>query len=182
MNDKKTKRISKFLSYVLRHHPESIGLKLDRNGWANVEELIQKSTVENLVFIKEDLHHIVETNDKRRFSFNEDKTLIRANQGHSIAVDLGYQAIEPPSLLFHGTAARNLPSIFAQGLKRGQRHHVHLTDNFETARNVGLRYGRPVILHVDSGSMAKDNFSFFRSDNGVWLTEHVPPRYLREDV
>ena len=179
MDSKRNKRISKFLSYVLRHHPRSIELELDRNGWANVEELIQKSTVENLVFTKEDLHHIVETNDKKRFSFNEDKTLIRANQGHSIkGVDLEMETQEPPEILYHGTVPKFMRSIRQKGLIRGSRQHVHLSMDVYTAKKVGSRRGVPTILKIEAKRMHDAGYEFYLSANEVWLTDHVPIEFI----
>lgn len=173
------KRLSKFLSLVLRHQPEKIGLTLDEGGWADVDELIIKSQVQQVEIDVEKLHYIVDSNDKQRFSFSPDQKKIRANQGHSISINLGLVAQKPPELLFHGTATRNIDSIRKKGLLKGERHHVHLSTNQETATKVGMRYGKPMVLAIQSGQMYKDEFEFFRSENGVWLTDHVPVRYIK---
>lgn len=179
MDDKARKRISKFLSYVLRHHPELIDLELDKNGWANTEELIQKSTTKNHHLTLEILKDIVATNDKKRFSFNEDQSKIRANQGHSIQfIDLEMQTQEPPAILYHGSVAKFLASIQEQGLVKGTRQHVHLSLDVETAKKVGSRRGIPVILKINAEQMHTDGYEFYLSANSVWLTEHVPATYI----
>ena len=171
-------KTSKFLSLVLRHKPETIDLKLDHGGWACVDELKQKSASAKVQLTDEILTEIVETNDKRRFIFSVDGRRIRANQGHSISVDLGLTPISPPSNLFHGTAIRFLTSIRKSGLISGNRQYVHLSDNRTTAEKVGQRHGRVVVLRIDSKSMSKDGFFFFRSENNVWLIDRVPAKYL----
>ncbi len=176
--DKREVKISKFLSLVLRHKPEEIGLKLDEAGWVPVAELIAACRDNGFEFTAEELRGVVANNDKKRFSFSEDEMLIRANQGHSVEVELGYQPATPPETLFHGTADRFLGSIKEQGLLKGKRHHVHLSADTETAANVGQRYGKPVVLKVNAGKMLQDGFVFYISTNGVWLTEHVPVSYL----
>ncbi|MEK6478273.1 RNA 2'-phosphotransferase [Catalinimonas sp. 4WD22] len=178
MNPKETKKLSKFLSLILRHQPETIDLSLDEGGWADVEELIQKSRLKQLELDFDKLSYIVENNDKQRFSFSPDHKKIRANQGHSLAVDLGLVAQEPPNLLFHGTATRNLNSIRQKGLIKGARHHVHLSTDQETAIKVGMRYGKPVVLKIHAGQMYGEGFEFYRSENGVWLTDSVPTQYV----
>jgi putative RNA 2'-phosphotransferase len=167
-------RRSKRLSYVLRHAPASAGLTLDAAGWADVDALLAA-----LGWTRAELERVVATNDKRRFALDESGTRIRASQGHSVAVDLGYAAQTPPQVLFHGTAERNLPVILAEGLRPGRRHAVHLSPDDVTARRVGARHGRPVVLRVDAEGMARDGAVFTRSANGVWLVDAVPPRYLR---
>jgi putative RNA 2'-phosphotransferase len=174
----KDKSISKFLSLILRHKPEAINLVLDENGWAQVDELIAQANLHNVPLTLETLHRIVATNDKKRFVFSEDHQHIRASQGHSITVDLQLEEAVPPSLLFHGTALKNLDSIKAQGLLKGERHHVHLSTDRQTAINVGSRYGKPVVIGIKAGDMHQQGFTFFRSENGVWLTDHVPSHYL----
>jgi putative RNA 2'-phosphotransferase len=176
--DKREVKISKFLSLVLRHEPEKIDLKLDEAGWASVAELMTACRSNNFEFSLEELHRVVANNDKKRFSLREDGLFIRANQGHSVDVELGYQPATPPETLFHGTTERFLDSIKEQGLIKGQRHHVHLSADVETARNVGQRHGKPAILQVRAGQMQQDGFVFYISTNGVWLTEHVPVSYL----
>lgn len=167
--------ISKFISLVLRHRPDKIGLKLDSHGWASVEELLGKASISF-----EDLCEIVATNEKKRFAFNSDKTLIRASQGHSISVDLEMKAVQPPDVLFHGTAEKNLKSIMDGGLKKMNRNHVHLSKDWQTAYNVGIRHGKPVILTIDSKAMVQNGYKFFLSENGVWLTDSVPTKYISE--
>jgi putative RNA 2'-phosphotransferase len=174
----RTKETSKFLSFVLRHQPEEIGLTLDDAGWASVEELLDGCKRAGRAMTREDLQHIVDTSDKKRFALSEDGLYIRANQGHSIEVELGYEPREPPAVLYHGTATRFLESIRQEGLKRGNRHHVHLSGDDVTAAKVGARHGRAVVLRIASSRMHNDGFLFYLSENGVWLTERVPPDYI----
>jgi putative RNA 2'-phosphotransferase len=174
----RTVRISKFLSLVLRHRPEEVGITLDREGWVSVSELLRAFEAHGLPLTPEELREVVGTNDKQRFSFSPDGLLIRANQGHSLNVELGYEPVAPPPVLYHGTAARFLTSIMREGLLKGRRHHVHLSEQRETAAQVGGRYGKPVVLNIASGEMHSDGHQFFRSANGVWLTAHVPVRYI----
>ena len=178
MAEQDKKRIGKFLSLVLRHDPAKIGIELDENGWANVTELIEKCKKHRYHFSMEDLIEIVETNDKQRYSFNEKRNKIRANQGHSIDIDLALTPVEPPEYLYHGTATRFLPSIMEQGIVKGSRQHVHLSKDKETATKVGSRHGKPAILTIMSGKMYQDGISFYRSDNGVWLTDYVDVKYI----
>lgn len=180
ISEKENTRISKFLSLVLRHQPETIGIKLDENGWADVKDLIHKLKVNGLAVTKEILDHVVETNSKKRFAYNEDRTKIRASQGHSVSVDLGYEPKEPPDILYHGTASQFVDSIFKGGLQKGSRHHVHLSENIETATKVGQRHGKPVIFEVAARQMFEDGFAFFVSENNVWLTDSVPVKYLKK--
>jgi putative RNA 2'-phosphotransferase len=170
---------SKTLSYVLRHRPDSIGLQLDANGWAGVDALLACLAAHGKPIARTLLEQVVEQNDKQRFAFNADRTRIRASQGHSIAVDLGLQTAPPPAVLYHGTASRFLKSIMRGGLHAGNRQHVHLSPDVETARMVGARHGFPVVLRVDAARMAADGQVFYRADNGVWLSGTVAPRYLR---
>ncbi len=170
-------KTSKFLSFVLRHKPEAIGLTLDSQGWASIPKLIEKSASE-CTLTNNLIKQVVTTNDKQRFLLSADGQRIRANQGHSIKVDLNLQPQEPPPLLYHGTATRFLNSIKQEGLKPGQRHHVHLSTDVATAMAVGQRYGKPVILQVASGEMFQAGYEFFLSENWIWLTEHVPPQFL----
>jgi putative RNA 2'-phosphotransferase len=174
----RTIKISKFLSLVLRHKPETVGLTLDPAGWVSVMELLQACAQHNIPLSLEELQVVVATNDKQRFAFSEDGRRIRASQGHSVEVELGYQAAEPPEFLYHGTVERFLPSIRTKGLLKGQRHHVHLSPDVATAAKVGSRRGQPVILRVSSGQMYQDRYAFYQSANGVWLTDHVPPQYV----
>jgi putative RNA 2'-phosphotransferase len=171
-------KLSKFLSLILRHQPEVIGLSLDENGWADVTQLIELANHKGTALTLPLLEEIVATNDKKRFAFNADKSKIRASQGHSITVDLALTPQQPPAYLFHGTATRFLESIRAQGLLPGSRQHVHLSADESVAMNVGQRHGKPVVLKVDSGKMAQAGYEFFLSENQVWLTATVPPEYL----
>lgn len=179
MNEQQKKSKSKFLSYVLRHHPELINLALDENGWANVDELIAKSkrdSYEGIIF--EELDEIVQTNAKKRFAFNEDKTKIRASQGHSIDINLALIPQQPPEFLYHGTAQSNIKSILEKGIEKRSRQHVHLSQDKETATNVGMRHGKPIILTIRTQKMFEDGIEFYLSDNQVWLTDHVDPKYI----
>ena len=179
MNEKDKKQISKFLSLVLRHQPDYIGLHLNENGWADVNELIEKSKLKNLNFSFEELEEIVVTNDKQRFAFNEDKSKIRANQGHSVkTVDLQLQAVQPPTLLYHGTVAKFMQSIRANGLQKRSRQHVHLSEDKDTATKVGSRRGIPVILKIRAIDMHQKGYEFYRSENNVWLTDNVPVEFI----
>lgn len=174
------KKISKFISLILRHNPGAAGIKLDDHGWADVEELIQGVNKAGKALDMDMLKEIVCTNDKKRFSFNENGTKIRANQGHSIPVDLELKATLPPDILYHGTATRFLGSILnlKEGLRAGSRLYVHLSKDYETAVKVGMRHGVPCVLKVDTGRMVKDGYTFYLSENGVWLVEKVPAEYL----
>ncbi len=168
---------SKFISLILRHKPETIGITLDEHGWANVEELIA-GIAKTREFDMELLEKIVDTDSKQRYSFNEDKTLIRANQGHSIQVDVELDEMEPPRILWHGTGEKYVSSIDVQGLLPKSRLYVHLSRDEETALKVGQRHGKPVLYIVRSGEMARDGYKFYLSKNGVWLTKEVPVKYL----
>lgn len=178
MTGTEQKRISKFLSYVLRHAPESICVELDSAGWVNVSTLLDAINECDKPLTREELEQIVSENPKRRFEFSEDQMLIRARQGHSINVDLGLEPTAPPTQLFHGTTQHVLDSIRKQGLLRGQRHHVHLSADEATAKLVGGRRGKPVVLAVDAASMGNAGHVFYLTSNCVWLTDHVPPEYL----
>lgn len=178
MNEIETKRISKFLSLILRHQPETIGLKLDENGWADVEELRERSAKKKVYFSLEELDEVVETNNKKRFAFNEDKTRIRASQGHSIDINLALEALQPPDFLYHGTAEANISPILEKGIEKRSRQHVHLSADKETATKVGMRHGKPIILTIRTGKMYEDGIAFYQSANGVWLTEFVDPKYI----
>ena len=168
----------KFIAFILRHHPESIGMKLDEHGWACTEDLIA-GIAKSRPFDMQMLEEIVRTDSKQRYSFNEDKTLIRANQGHSVQVDVELPVTEPPETLYHGTARRFAASIEAQGLLPQSRLYVHLSPDQETAEKVGRRHGEPVIYLVDAGQMHRDGSLFYLSANGVWLTKTVPAPYLK---
>jgi len=177
--EKEITKISKFLSLVLRHQPETIGIALDDNGWINVDELIQKSNAAGVKFDFNILKHVVATNNKKRFAFNDSLDKIRASQGHSVEVELGYKPQMPPEILYHGTAINNVASILSTGLEKRQRQHVHLSKDTETAVKVGSRHGKPVIFEVAALQMHNDGFKFFLSENGVWLTDFVPSQYIR---
>jgi putative RNA 2'-phosphotransferase len=176
--DKKLVRISKFLSLVLRHKPETIGLSLDRRGWARVDELIAAANRAGVPLDQALLRQVVEQNDKQRFALSHDGLRIRASQGHSLPVDLGLEPLVPPQFLYHGTASRFLNSIRRQGLVPRGRMHVHLSPDEPTALRVGKRHGKPVVLTVQAGRMHRDGFRFYLSANGVWLTGKVPVEYL----
>lgn len=180
ISDKQKTKISKFLSLVLRHKPETIGIKLDENGWVDVQELILKSNDYGVNYDLDILKDIVETNTKKRFAFNTFMDRIRASQGHSVNVELGYTNKQPPEFLYHGTAQKFVDSIMKTGLEKRNRQHVHLSHELETALKVGQRHGKPFIFEVTAKQMHQDNFEFFLSENGVWLTEAVPLKYLRE--
>lgn len=180
MDDRQRTRISKYLSKHLRHAPAALGLELAPGGWVRVDELLAACQRAGLPISFEQLVEVVVTNGKQRFAFDESRQRIRANQGHSVEVDLELSPLEPPPVLFHGTAAQTLPAIRRDGLLRMSRHHVHLSADVATARTVGARHGRPVVLKVDAAALHQAGFVFFRSQNGVWLVEHVPPRFLDE--
>ncbi len=173
-------RLSKSMSKALRHRPDRLGLELDSGGWVDVSALVAALSTEGRPVSRAMVDEVVRRNDKKRFSYDATGTRIRANQGHSVAVDLGLAPTEPPAVLYHGTVARSLPAIRGEGLRPMQRHHVHLSADEETGNRVGARRGAPVVLVVDAASMAADGHLFWRSDNGVWLAESVPPRYLIE--
>lgn len=178
MNEKDTTRISKFLSLVLRHEPGKIGITLDEEGWVSVDELIAALNRNGKEIDFKTLEHVVDTNDKKRFAFSDDGELIRASQGHSVAVSLGYPPAIPPEILYHGTVARFLPAIRDTGIQKGQRHHVHLSASRDVATTVGKRRGQPVILTVRAGEMHDSGHIFHVSANGVWLTGSVNPEFI----
>lgn len=178
MNDPQNVKISKFLSLVLRHRPRTVGVTLDQAGWVSTADLLDGCTRSGRPITRDQLEEVVATNDKKRFEFSPDGSMIRASQGHSVDVDLGYAPADPPDVLYHGTAKRNLAAIRQRGLVKGLRHHVHLSGDEETALKVARRYGKPVVLTVRASGMAADGLTFFLSANGVWLTDHVPPEYL----
>ena len=171
-------KISKFLSFILRHDPGSIGLALDGGGWADIDQLLQAAARHNQPITRDQLEDAVFTNDKARFALDRENNRIRARQGHSIDVDLSLQQTRPPDRLFHGTVEKFLASIRTGGLRPGKRQHVHLSPTVEATRTVGARHGEPIILIVDSGAMARVGFPFYLSENGVWLTGHVPPAFI----
>ena len=176
--DKELARLSKFLSLVLRHEPDRIGLTLDNGGWVAVEALLRAVNQAGLPLTQATLERIVTENDKQRFRFSEDGLRIRANQGHSVEIDLGLTPLVPPDVLYHGTATRFLEAIRQEGLRPQSRQHVHLSPDVTTAVKVGQRHGKPVVLTVKSGAMHSAGYHFYQADNGVWLTDHVPPSYL----
>ena len=178
MTDKEIIRTSKFLSLVLRHEPERVGLKLDSAGWTTVTELLEAVNRHGVTLTLEQLKHIVATSDKKRFAFNNDETRIRASQGHSIDIDLQYAPQVPPELLYHGTATRFLDSIRDKGLLKMERHHVHLSAETMVTVQVGARHGKPALLIIRAGDMHRAGHVFYRSANGVWLVEHVPPQFI----
>jgi putative RNA 2'-phosphotransferase len=171
-------QLSKFLSFVLRHKPDAIGLSLDAEGWAGIDDLIAKGNAAGTRFGRDDLLNVVATSDKKRFSLSPDGLRIRAAQGHSVPVELGLAPREPPPVLYHGTAARFVEAILGQGLKPQSRQQVHLSLDEITAHRVGQRHGKPVIFKIDAARMHAQGFKFYVADNGVWLTDEVPPEFL----
>jgi putative RNA 2'-phosphotransferase len=179
MNERRCVYISKVLSKYLRHEPEALGLVLEPGGWVPVRALLSAAAVAGVTITRDELDHVVRSCDKKRFAFDDTGTKVRANQGHSADVDLLLEAADPPPVLYHGTAVAAADAIRRDGLSKMARHHVHLSPDTGTAIKVGGRHGRPVIFVVDAAKMRADGHTFFRSANGVWLVEHVPPRYLR---
>lgn len=179
MTKNQHRRTSKFLSLVLRHQPELVGIQLDPHGWADLDELIEKVNRKNGTRLtRADINKVVVSNDKQRFRLSPDGQQIRASQGHSIEVDLELDPLAPPAVLYHGTATRFLESIMIQGLTKRQRHHVHLSADRTTAHAVGNRHGTLAMLHVDAAGMHEQGHDFYISANGVWLTDSVPAEYL----
>lgn len=170
--------VSKYLAKHLRHAPEQLGLTLESGGWVSVDDFLEASRQHKFPIAYDELLECVETNDKQRFSFDDTGDRIRANQGHSVEVDLQLEEQTPPDILYHGTVAKVLDSIRAQGLLKGRRHHVHLSRDVETATKVGSRRGKPVILQVAAHEMHRQQHKFYISVNGVWLTDTVPPPFL----
>ncbi|MEV7831990.1 RNA 2'-phosphotransferase [Streptomyces subrutilus] len=177
MDDRRTVKVSKYLSKHLRHQPERIGLTLDPGGWVEVEDLLRAAAGHGFALTRAELDHVVAANDKQRFAV--EGTRIRASQGHTVAVDLDLPEAEPPAYLYHGTVADALEPIRAEGLRPMARHHVHLSPDRETATRVGARRGRPVVLAVDAAAMRAAGHVFRVSANGVWLVDAVPPGFLR---
>ena len=177
--EKELTKVSKYLSFLLRHQPQAIGLNLDEQGWASVDELIAKTT--DFELNDDLLKLVVETNDKQRFALDVAARRIRANQGHSIDVDLALEPITPPDVLLHGTADRFIDSIMSEGLTKKKRHHVHLSEFESVACAVGRRYGKLVLLKIDAKTMHQDGYQFFRSANNVWLVDSVPNIYISLD-
>lgn len=172
-------RLSKFLSKHLRHQPEKIGLIPEPGGWVNVDDLLRACAAAGNPISRQMLEEVVEHNDKKRFAFDESGERIRAQQGHSINVDLQLEPSEPPDVLYHGTARQNVDAILQSGLLKMRRHHVHLSANVETAIRVGSRHGKPVIFTVNTAAMSTEGWTFYRSGNGVWLVDSVPPQFLQ---
>jgi putative RNA 2'-phosphotransferase len=179
VDEKQTVKVSKRLSRILRHDPASVGITLDAAGWVAVDTLLAALARHGARVSRADLDHVVATNNKRRFAFSDDGRSIRASQGHSVEVDLGLPPSDPPAVLYHGTTGRVLEAVFREGLRPMSRQDVHLSADTGTAVRVGSRHGRPVVLAVDAAAMAADGHEFRVSANGVWLTDAVPPRYLR---
>jgi putative RNA 2'-phosphotransferase len=178
VRNSQSSRISRRLAYVLRHRPDSIGVALDSGGWVEVSDLLAALAAHGLRLTSAELERIVRTSPKQRFGFDSTGTRIRAAQGHSVPVDLGLPAVLPPPVLYHGTTARFLPAITRDGLHPQGRHHVHLSPDWTTARQVGARRGKPVVLRIDAAGMAEVGTPFYRSANGVWLVDAVPSRFL----
>lgn len=176
--DDQIKRVSKFMSLVLRHKPEEIALQLNEQGWVAVDELVTRMNVRGFNVSVGIINIVVETNDKKRFAFNEDRSMIRANQGHSIDVELNLQETVPPDFLYHGTAIKYLDNILQDGLKKQNRQHVHLSSTIDTATSVGKRHGKPVILVIKTREMHQEGYKFYLSENKVWLTDFVPAIYI----
>ena len=182
MTEKEIIRTSKFLSLILWHEPERVGLKLDSAGWVGVSELLEAVNRYGNSLTLEQLKHLVASSDKKRFAFSEDGARIRASQGHSVEVDLEYAPKIPPEYLYHGTPERFVESIRATGLNKGQRHHVHLSPDVATATKVGQRRGRPRVLTIHAGEMHRAGYVFYQSANGVWLVDHVPPQFVEIEL
>jgi putative RNA 2'-phosphotransferase len=172
------KKISKRMSFWLRHQPEDAGLTLTRDGWADVDQLLTAFSQTGVDCSRDQLESVVSTNDKKRFEFSNDGVMIRARQGHSVEIDLGLEVKTPPDLLYHGTATRFLPSILEEGLNPMKRHHVHLSADASTAINVGSRHGKPVVLIISANTMYQESHEFYQTENGVWLTAYVSPKFL----
>ncbi len=179
MDEARLVTISKYLAKHLRHQPERLGLTLAPGGWVRVDDLLRACARHSLPVTRAELDEVVANNSKSRFAYDPAGALIRANQGHSVEVDLQLESAEPPEVLYHGTGHGTVEAIEASGLHRMARHHVHLSGDVTTATAVGARHGRPVVFSVDAAAMQRDGHTFYRSANGVWLTDHVPPRYLR---
>ena len=179
MDEARLIKVSKFLSQHLRHQPERLGLVLGDGGWVSVDDLLAAAARHNFPISPQELSEVVARSDKQRFAFDPSGALIRANQGHSVPIDLDLAPLEPPEVLYHGTARHVWPAIQSNGLLKMQRHHVHLSADQATAERVGRRHGVPLILVVEAGALHRAGVRFFRSANGVWLVDHVPPEYLR---
>ncbi|MNJ49945.1 RNA 2'-phosphotransferase [compost metagenome] len=171
-------KLGRFLSLVLRHNPGAAKIKLDEHGYADVDQLLSGVKRAGWKIDRDILERIVKENNKNRYSFNEDGSKIRANQGHSLNVDIGLQQQVPPDILYHGTASHAVDSIRAKGIVKGTRQHVHLSHEVETARKVGSRHGKPAVLTINASAMHADGLVFYQSANGVWLCDHVPWKYV----
>jgi putative RNA 2'-phosphotransferase len=180
MDDKRLIKVSKYLSKHLRHDPERLGLKLEAGGWVAVADLLAACADHHFPISRAELDDVVATNNKQRFAFDPSGSRIRANQGHSVDVDLQLEPQAPPDVLYHGTGQGSVPAILGNGLLKMARHHVHLSPDTATAIKVGMRHGRPVVLAVDAAAMHREGHMFYCSANGVWLVEHVPAQYLRQ--
>jgi putative RNA 2'-phosphotransferase len=180
MDNDRLVRLSKYLSKHLRHQPERLGLNLAPGGWVEVDKLLAACKMNNLPISRAELDEIVACNDKRRFSFDSTRKLIRANQGHTVEVDLQLTTAIPPPVLYHGTNVRSAPSILEQGLSKMARHHVHLSPDIASARKVGARRGKPVVLAIDTKAMIEAGYQFYLTVNEVWLVESVPPQFIRQ--
>jgi putative RNA 2'-phosphotransferase len=181
MDNARLIKISKYLSKHLRHQPERIGIKLSPGGWVAVKDLLAACKSNQFPISRDELDEVVANNDKQRFSFDETGTFIRANQGHSVDIDLQLESVVPPDVLYHGTGHKAVESILQTGLCKMSRHHVHLSKDIATATTVGARHGKPVVFVVDAAAMYQAGYTFYCSDNGVWLVDSVPPEYLRLD-
>ena len=171
--------VSKFLSYVLRHEPQAIGLTLDSEGWAEIGALIDGARQSGRILDADLIRAVVASSDKKRFAISADGLRIRAVQGHSTtSVAITYAERVPPEFLYHGTATRFLESILKEGLRPGERQHVHLSEDVQTATTVGQRYGKPVVLKIEALRMHRQGFKFYQAENGVWLTDHVPASFV----
>lgn len=175
--DKNHTKLSKYISLILRHRPEVIGVKLDKNGWCNVDDLISKMNSNGQKITRSELECIVKNDNKGRYTYNSDGTKIRANQGHSIDVDIQLKKVHPPKYLYHGTVQKYVTPILKGGIKKGQRQYVHLSSNIEVAKEVGMRRGIPVIFKIESGIMHTDGYEFYLSKNNVWLCDFIPSKY-----
>ncbi|MBP0019231.1 MAG: RNA 2'-phosphotransferase [Cyanobacteria bacterium SBLK] len=180
LSESRLRKISKYLSYHLRHRPDELGLELEVGGWVEVPRLLAACRQKKFSIQPVELEEVVRRNDKKRFSFNEDGSKIRANQGHSIEIDLQLEPQTPPDVLYHGTGHPAVPSILKEGLVKMSRHHVHLSGDRSTAKKVGQRHGKPVIFQIDTEAMQKAGYLFYLSANGVWLVDRVPPEYLTQ--
>lgn len=180
MNNSRLVKISKYLSKHLRHQPDRLGIKLALGGWISIDELLNACAKHSFPISRAELDQVVAQNDKQRFSFDSTGTLIRANQGHTVEIDLQLEPAIPPDVLYHGTGHGAVQLIIQNGLSKMSRHHVHLSKDIETAQKVGARHGKPVVFAVDAAAMYEAGYTFYCSDNGVWLVDCVPPEYLRQ--